>query len=145
MTTVGVAPASDLREPLRILEGWLRDGEPVTSDFVRRLAASVETGDVDVLVAREGGRAIGVLVLTYRLSASLGGPFASVEDLYVVPASRRRGVGRALVEAAGARCAEHGISYVEAQVEDEEAAAFYSAIGYEAESGVRVFSRAFAL
>jgi hypothetical protein len=36
-------------------------------------------------------------------------------------------------------CAERGISYIEAQVE-EEAEAFYTALGYEHESGVRVLS-----
>jgi hypothetical protein len=33
------------------------------------------------------------------------------------------------------------VSYVEAQVEDEEAAAFYAAVGYEEEPGVRVLSK----
>jgi hypothetical protein len=34
---------------------------------------------------------------------------------------------------------------VEAQVEDEGAAAFYAALGYEEECGVRVLSRSYVL
>jgi GNAT superfamily N-acetyltransferase len=91
------------------------------------------------------GRVVGVAVLAYRLSVSAAGLFASIEDLYVEPEPRRRGVGRALLETVGERCAARGVSYVEAQVEDEEAAAFYAAVGYEEEPGVRVFSRSYVL
>jgi GNAT superfamily N-acetyltransferase len=105
----------------------------------------VERGDLEVLAARAEGRVVGVAVLAYRLSISAGGLFASVEDLYVEPDARRRGLGRALLEAVGERCAARGVSYIEAQVEDEEATAFYAAVGYEEESGVRVFSRSYVL
>jgi hypothetical protein len=50
-----------------------------------------------------------------------------------------------LLEAVAERCRVRGVSYVEAQVEDEEAAVFYSAFGYKPEPGVRVFSRSHAL
>lgn len=135
-----MALASDLREPLRLLERWLGEGELVSSEFIQRLETSVETGDVDVLVAREGERVVGILVLAYRLNVSLGGFYASIEDLYVMPQARRRGVGRAMLEAAGERCAARGVSYVEAQVEDEEAKDFYRTLGYETEPDVRVMA-----
>ena len=136
---------AELTEPLSLLEEFLRDGEPVPEDFARRLRESVEVGDLEVLAARAEGRVVGVAVLAYRLSNSAAGLFASIEDLYVEPAARRRGVGLALLEAVGERCAARGVSYVEAQVEDEEAAAFYAAVGYEEEPGVRVFSRSYVL
>jgi ribosomal protein S18 acetylase RimI-like enzyme len=88
---------------------------------------------------------VGVAVLAYRLSVSAAGLFASIEDLYVRPGARRRGVGRALLEAVKERCASRGVSYVEAQVEGEEAVSFYSALGYEEELGVRVFSRSYSI
>jgi GNAT superfamily N-acetyltransferase len=93
-----------------------------------------------VLMAWGEGRVIGVAVLAYRLNVSAAGLFASIEDLYVRPESRRQGVGRALLEEAAERCKIRGVSYVEVQIDDE-AAAFYSAMGYEPDSGVRVFSR----
>jgi len=132
-------------EPLKLLEESLREGEPVPEDFVRRIREAVEAGELEVLAARAEGRVVGVAVLAYRLSVSAAAPFASVEDLYVRPAARRRGVGRTLLEAVRECCAAHGVSYVEAQVEDEEAAALYAALGYEPEFGVRVFSRSYSL
>ena len=147
MGIVEVAPVrgTGLTEPLRLLEGFLRDGEPVPEGFAEALRAAVERGVVEVLAAREEGRVVGVAVLAYRLSVSAAGPFASIEDLYVEPGARRRDVGRALLEAVGERCTSRGVSYVEAQAEDEEAVAFYGAVGYEEEPGVRVFSRSHVL
>jgi GNAT superfamily N-acetyltransferase len=144
---IQVAPtcSAELAEPLRLLEESLREGEPVAEDFVEMLREAVEAGAVEVLAARAEGRVVGVAVLVYRLSISAAGLFASIEDLYVRPEARRRGAGQALLEAVEERCASRGVSYVEAQVEDEGAAAFYSALGYEEELGVRVFSRSFSL
>ena len=136
---------ADLAEPLKLLEGLLRGGEPVPEGFAEALRVAVERGEIEVLAAREEGRVFGVAVLAYRLSVSAARLFASIEDLYVEPAARRRGVGRALLEAVGERCTSRGVSYVEAQVDDEEAAAFYAALGYEEEPGVQVFSRSHVL
>ena len=145
MTLVQVVPATKLAGALGLLEESLRGGEPLPGAFAERLRDAVAAGNLEVLAAREEGRAIGVAVLAYRLNASAAGLFASIEDLYVRPGSRRRGVGRALLEVVAERCRTRGVSYVEAQVEDEEAAAFYSALGYEPEPSVRVFSRSYAL
>jgi GNAT superfamily N-acetyltransferase len=138
---VEVTLPTDLAEPLALLEEALRDGDPVPEDFADRLRKAVEAGDAEVLTARAEDQILGVALLAYRLSVSAGGLFASVEDLYVRPEARRRGVGRALLQAADERCEERGISYVEAQVEEREAELFYAALGYEPETGVRVLSR----
>jgi GNAT superfamily N-acetyltransferase len=136
---------TNLPEPLKLLERSLREGEPVPEDFARQLRGAVESGELEVLAASSEGHVVGVALLAYRLSVSAARPFASIEDLYVDPDARRRGVGRALLEAVGERCAARGVSYVEAQVEDREAATFYAASGYEEEPGVRVFSRSYVL
>jgi GNAT superfamily N-acetyltransferase len=138
---VEVALPTGLAEPLALLEEALRDGDPVPEDFADRLRKAVETGDVEVLAVRTEDQLLGVALLAYRLNVSAGGLFASVEDLYVRPVARRRGVGRALLHAADERCEERGISYVEAQVEGKESQLFYAAVGYEPETGVRVLSR----
>lgn len=137
--------ATELAEPLALLEESLRDGEPLPQGFLGQLREAVEAENLEVLAARIEERVVGVAVLAYRLNVSAGGTFASVEDLYVRPEKRRRGVGRVLLGAVAEQCKVRGVSYVEAQVEDEEAAAFYSALGYEPEAGVRVFSRSHAL
>ncbi len=138
---VSPVPGPDLREPLRLLEEWLRDGFAVPEPFVAELRRHAEAGDLEVLAARLEGRVVGVLVLALRPNVALGAPFASIEDLYVHPQARRRGVGGALLQAAHDRCRSRNISYLEAQVEEDVAGAFYAASGYKAEPDVRVFSR----
>ncbi|MEJ7840223.1 MAG: GNAT family N-acetyltransferase [Rubrobacter sp.] len=142
---VAPVPAPDLREPLRLLEEWLREGEPVPDDFIGKVQDSVQAGDLEVLAARLGARMVGVLVLAFRPNISLGGLFASIEDLYVRPEARCRGVGATLLKAADERCRERGVHYVEAQVERGGAGAFYAASGYEPEPDVQVFSRSLVI
>jgi GNAT superfamily N-acetyltransferase len=141
---VSPVQGAQLAEPLRLLEESLRDGEPVPVDFAETLREAVEAGRLEVLAARAEGRVVGVAVLAYRLSISVAGLFASIEDLYVKPDARRRGAGRALLEAVREHCAARGVSYVEVQIEDERAAAFYAALGYEEQPGVQVLSRSYA-
>lgn len=147
-TTTG----QELGTQIRLLEGFLREGTPLPETFVSQLRKTVEAGDTEVLTAFDGhdgheaGReAVGAAVLSYRLSISAGGYFASVEELYVSPGARRSGVGKALLEEAGRRCRERGISYVEAQAVDEAAETFYTAVGFGREEGVQVMSRSYAL
>ena len=141
MRPVEVAHPTGLAEPQALLEEALRDGDPVPEDFADRLRKAVEAGGVEVLAARTEDQILGVALLAYRLNVSAGGLFASVEELYVRPEARRRGVGHALLQAADERCEKRGISYVEAQVEGKEAELFYAAVGYKPETGVRVLSR----
>ncbi len=145
MTPVEVIPATSLTEPLALLEESLRDGKPVSEDFARRLRRAIQAGDLEVLAALAEGRIVGVLVLAYRLNVSASGHFASIEDLHVRPEARRQGVASALLEAVNECCTKRDISYVEVQVEDDEAEAFYAALGYEPEGGVRVHSQSLAI
>jgi GNAT superfamily N-acetyltransferase len=145
MIEVALVHGAELVEPVKLLEESLRNGDPVSDDFAKSLREAVEAGALEVLAARAEGHVVGVAVLAYRLSISAAGPFVSIEDLYVRPEERRRGVGRGLLEAVEKRSASCGVSYVEAQVENEEVAAFYVALGYEPQPGVRVLSRSYAL
>ena len=140
---VSSVPGGALAEALALLEEWLRDGEPVPPAFAETLREAVEAGGLEVLAARDRDRLVGVAVLAYRASVALGGVFASVEDLYVRPEARRGGVGRLLLEAVDRRCAARGVSYIEVQVAEDEA--FYAALGYEPEKGVRVLSKSLAI
>jgi GNAT superfamily N-acetyltransferase len=137
--------AEDLHEPLHLLDEWLRDGEPVPDGFIQEIQANIEAGNLEVLAAHLENRTVGVLALAFRPSISLGGSFASIEDLYVIPEARKQGVARALLQAAEERCRHRDISYLEAQVERTENRDFYAASGYEPEPDVRVFSRSLPL
>lgn len=129
---------------MRLLEEVLRGGEPVPPAFAGRLERAVGMGDLEFLAARCDGRLVGVAVIAFRPNVSAGADFASVEEVYVEPEERRRGIGRALLEAVEGRCRGRGVSYVEVQT-DGEAAPFYGAAGYEPEAGVRVLSRSYEL
>lgn len=139
---VRLAAPGELAEPLALLEEFSRDGEPVPPPFVEQLRGAVERADIEILVARVEERLAGVAVLAFRLNLSAGARFASIEDLYVEFGARRLGVGRALLGAVVERCKARDVSYVEVQA--DEAAAFYSALGYEPEPGVQVLSRSIA-
>lgn len=147
MNHIEVAPvsASEIRKPLQLLEEWLREGEPVPESFVEEIQRHVEAGDLEVLSANSNGQMVGVLLLAFRPSISLGGRFASIEDLYVRPEARRKGVGSTLLKAADERCTVRGAHYLEAQVQEDETDTFYAAFGYELEPGVQVFSRSLVI
>lgn len=141
---VGLAAGEDLDAPLNLLESSVREGEPVPPAFAGLLREEMERGDIEVLAASVDGAVVGVALLAFRPSISAGGRFASVEELYVEPEFRRRGVGRALLAAAEDRCRCRSVSYVEVQGVEDEAVAFYKAVGYEVEDEVRVLSRSVA-
>jgi GNAT superfamily N-acetyltransferase len=95
---------------------------------------------MEIMAASIDGRTVGVVVVAYRPNISVAADFASIEELYVHPGARGRGIGRALLDAVGERCVDLGVSYVEVQTDDE-ASGFYAALGYEEEVGVRVMSQ----
>ena len=142
MSGIEVTPVSgeELAAPLRLFEEALRDGEAFPDDFVERLRDAAVSGELEILAASIEGRTAGVAMISYRPNLSAAADFASVEELYVRSGARRRGAGRALLEAVEERCTARGVSYVEVQTDDE-AAAFYEAAGYEGEIEVRVMAR----
>lgn len=108
---------------------------------MRQLREGIHSGALEILAAYTGERAVGAAMVAYRLNISAGSYFASVEDLYVEPESRRQGVGCELLRLADERCSIRGISYVEVQVEEPDAESFYAACGYQWEAEVEVMSR----
>jgi GNAT superfamily N-acetyltransferase len=87
----------------------------------------------ETLLAFEGEEAVGLAVFFYEFSTWRGTPGVYVQDLYVSPRMRGRGVGRDLVDAVRQRAAEWGGRYVKLAVYDgnEQALGFYQALGFE--------------
>ena len=85
--------------------------------------------------AIEGGRetAVGLAVYFYEFSTWRGHPGVYVQDLYVAPEMRGRGLGRGLGEAVRERAAGWGGRYVKLTVYDRNPAAlaFYHGLGFE--------------
>jgi aminoglycoside 6'-N-acetyltransferase I len=113
-------------------EAFLRGGEP-------RLHA--------VLLAEEpGGALVGFAELSLRPYAEdcVTSPVAFLEGWYVIPSARRRGVGRALVQAAEGwgrtqGCREFGS---DTQYDNSTSAAAHQALGFEDAGALRCFRKA---
>ena len=84
-----------------------REHRPLT---VERLTQAVREGRITFLVARRDGRAVGMCSVAEIFSTFACGPVGQLEDFYVEPVFRRRGVARQLVQAAQALCWERSIA-----------------------------------
>jgi ribosomal protein S18 acetylase RimI-like enzyme len=70
-----------------------------------------------LLVAREGGNLLGVAYVATLLSAEHCGFVASLEELYVAPEARGRGVGSALLKAVFDEASGRGLVAIELEVD----------------------------
>jgi len=84
-----------------------------------------------IWLARSGGEALGHAVLTVRYTMEHGGLSGYVDDLFVRPAFRRQGVGRALLNALFRECHVRGCKSVQVEVGPNNAPALglYAAFG----------------
>ena len=87
-----------------------------------RLAAAVDgvfavPGRGSFLVAREDERVVGVAYLSFTWALEHGGHIGWLDELYVVPAHRGRGIGSALLEAVCAHARSAGCAAIDLEVE----------------------------
>ncbi len=80
-------------------------------DFFRRFLAPSEDGML--IGAREGDRFLGYACLYWHFSSTLARETVLMNDLYVEPDIRGKGVGRALIEAAREVARERGAAHLE--------------------------------
>jgi ribosomal protein S18 acetylase RimI-like enzyme len=106
---------------------------PGTEAMARRVCELVEAGDAIVLLAGDGPD--GVLVLRLRPALWSDGLDAYIEELYVAPEARRRGLGRALLEAAMEVARDRGAVHVDLYTgeDDRPARALYEHMGFSCE------------
>jgi len=102
-----------------------------------RLAAAVDgvfavPGRGTFLVARADGRIVGVAYLSYTWALEHGGHVGWLEELYVLPAQRDRGIGGALLDAVCAQARSAGCAAIDLEVEGshERAAHLYERRGF---------------
>lgn len=75
--------------------------EPGSKGQVSRLFAEIERSDSDqVLVAKDDGKAVGMLLVHYRRAMGHGNWVAEVDDMYVTPEYRKHGVGALMLDEA---------------------------------------------
>lgn len=108
-TTIREATGADRETVVALLRAQLDEHSielaPAAIGFaVRGLERNRELGRVLVAVEKDG-TIVGVAVLSFLWTLEHGGASAWLDELYVAPAGRGRGIGRALTEAAIA-CAD---------------------------------------
>ncbi len=85
-----------------------------------------------VFVVDDGGGVAGYFVLTLSWSLEYTGADAFVDELFIAPSHRGRGLGRRAVEFLAARCRDRGVQALHLQVEraNRAARALYRASGF---------------
>jgi ribosomal protein S18 acetylase RimI-like enzyme len=132
------AGVEDAAAIARLLHDFNREfGEPTPgvealTGYSRRLLAAEE---MTVLLAGEGPD--GISLLRFRSSVWTGGLEAHLQELYVVPARRGRGVGRALLEATMTAAREAGAGGIDLNTgsTDTAARALYESCGFSNREG----------
>lgn len=140
--TVRVAPA-DLASPRdadavrRMVDAYARDpmggAEPLPDDVLERLVPGLRAHPTTrVWLAWQGDAPAGVAVCFLGFATFEARPLLNVHDLVVAPDHRRRGVGRALLEAVAAGARELGCCRVTLEVRQDNAPAraLYAAVGF---------------
>ncbi len=84
-----------------------------------------------VLIALADGAPAGYVVVTFRHSMEFGGTDAFIDDLFVRPRYRRRGIGKVALTAAFEACGERGALavHVETSEGNPPAVALYGSLG----------------
>jgi GNAT superfamily N-acetyltransferase len=85
----------------------------------------------EVLLAEDGGKAVGFALFFHNFSTFLGRPGIYLEDLFVVPEHRGRGIGRMLLAHLARVAVERGCGRLEWTVLDwnHDAIRFYARLG----------------
>lgn len=129
------AVRADVPEILRLIRA-LAEYEKLASDVVATEAALAETlfgatPAAEVLLAEEDGRAVGFALFFQNYSTFLAKPGIYLEDLFVEPAYRGRGLGKTLLSAVARLAVERGCGRFEWAVLDwnEPAIGFYRSLG----------------
>ena len=98
-----------------------------------------------VFVAEVEGRIVGFVEMDFRPYAPgcATSPVPFIEGWYVEPAWQRRGIGRALIEAAEARAREMGFTEIASDAEEEnnDGIAAHRALGFEEIERIVCFRR----
>ena len=66
-----------------------------------------------IFIARDGGKAVGFATLDWKWSSLKAARIGYLEDLFVDPEARGRGIADALIEACAERCRELGMPALE--------------------------------
>jgi ribosomal protein S18 acetylase RimI-like enzyme len=122
----------------RLLHDFNTEFEDVTPGPERlseRVVELIGEGETVVLLAGDGPD--GLAVLRFRHSIWTQGLECYLAELYVAPAQRGRGLGRALMEAAVELARERGADYLDLVTGEDDTAArsLYESLGFDNRAG----------
>ena len=123
------AQAADANAVFAMLERFAMSYDPDRDAFAPSFAAMIDSQDVALLVAEDGGTLAGYVTAVGFATLFANGRVVQVEELFVEEARRGAGVGRALVAAVvdwARRC-----DAVEVTVPTRRAGAYYEQLGFE--------------
>ena len=105
---------------------------PTPGVGVLRARLEVLLGGTETIALLGGDPVVGVALLTLRPNVWYDGPVALLDELYVRPAERGRGIGTALIQSACAVVRERGGGLLEVNVDevDTDARRFYERHGF---------------
>jgi GNAT superfamily N-acetyltransferase len=105
--------------------------EVVATEEMLRASLFGERVMAEVLIAQTGAEAVGFALFFHNFSTFLGRPGIYLEDLYVQPRARGKGIGRALLARLACLAVERGCGRLEWAVLDwnEPAIRFYRNLG----------------
>jgi GNAT superfamily N-acetyltransferase len=86
-----------------------------------------------LFVAEREGQPVGVLLANQIVSVEKGGETLWIEELYVTPAARRKGVARAILEHVANEARRRGLRALDLEVVPSQQAAFalYRSLGFQ--------------
>ena len=137
MSTIQIQPATEADVPLiltliKALAEYERLGhEVVATEAMVRESFFGATPHAQAVIARMGGDAVGFAIWFSTYSTFLSRPGIYLEDLFVLPAWRGKGVGKALLRHLARIAVDRGCGRIEWSVLDwnETAVRFYRSIG----------------
>jgi ribosomal protein S18 acetylase RimI-like enzyme len=108
---------------------------PEVGVLAERVAQFIERDEATFLLAGSGPH--GVAEVRFRASIMTGALDAYLEELYVAPANRGQGLGRALLEAAMEAARQHGARRMELGTSEDDTAAraLYESAGFSNREG----------
>jgi GNAT superfamily N-acetyltransferase len=132
-TTTRLATPDDADELARLLVDFNAEFD-VASPPVARVAARLRTllgGDATIAIV-VGTPIVGLALVTLRPNVWYPGPVALLDELYVVPDRRNRGIGTAIVGHLQALARARGVGLIEINVDepDVDAQRFYERHGF---------------
>jgi ribosomal protein S18 acetylase RimI-like enzyme len=117
--------------------------EPAEIEEIETIvSALLQSGASDFLLATIEGRPVGCMQIAYRLSTWHAAPYAYIEDFYLAPEARARGIGTKLLDYALQRADGRGMDHIALDVRGANRAAqrLYARFGFT-DSGSMLFVR----